>query len=68
MMEMKAPGAGVLEFSISDKDDVRELRMQAYWHPAGAWGLLYWYLLLPIHQFLFMRTVLAIEARAGEPG
>ncbi|MDJ0751303.1 MAG: DUF2867 domain-containing protein [Woeseiaceae bacterium] len=66
LMEMRAPGAGVLEFGINDEDGVRELCMQAYWHPAGAWGLLYWYLLLPIHRFLFERTVLAIVERAAD--
>ena len=65
LMEMKAPGAGVLEYTIDSGGDMRELNMQAYWHPAGAWGLLYWYLLLPIHQFLFKRTVLAIVERAA---
>ena len=66
LMEMKAPGAGVLEFSIDDQGETRELHMQAYWHPAGAWGLLYWYVLLPIHLFLFKRTVLAIVRRSAQ--
>ena len=65
LMEMKAPGAGVLEFGIDDTGDSRSLHMQAYWHPAGAWGLLYWYLLLPAHLFLFKGTVAAIVGRAG---
>ena len=65
LMEMKAPGAGVLEFNINDDGEARELHMQAYWHPAGAWGLLYWYVLLPVHLFLFKRTVLAIVERAA---
>ncbi len=64
LMEMKAPGAGVLEFTVDDEGKARRLHMQAYWHPAGAWGLLYWYLLLPIHLFLFNRTVLAIVERS----
>ena len=34
-MEMKAPGAGVLEFTIDDSGEMRNLHMQAYWHPAG---------------------------------
>ena len=65
LMEMRAPGAGVLEFNINDTGEMRELHMQAYWHPAGAWGLLYWYALLPIHLFLFKRTVQAVVDRAG---
>ncbi len=66
LMEMRAPGAGVLEFRIDDAGEMRELHMQAYWHPAGAWGLLYWYLLLPIHLFLFKRSVDAIVERAAQ--
>ena len=65
LMEMKAPGAGVLEFTVDDDGDRRKLHMQAYWHPAGAWGLLYWYLLLPAHLFLFKGTVAVIVERAG---
>ncbi len=65
LMEMKAPGAGVLEFTIDDEGESRKLHMQAYWHPAGAWGLLYWYVLLPTHHFLCERTVRAIVERAG---
>ncbi|MDJ0751725.1 MAG: DUF2867 domain-containing protein [Woeseiaceae bacterium] len=66
LMEMKAPGAGVLEFAIEDDGEMRQLDMTAHWHPAGAWGLLYWYLLLPIHLFLFKRTVLAVTERAAQ--
>jgi uncharacterized protein YbjT (DUF2867 family) len=65
LMEMKAPGAGVLEFSISDLGEKRCITVQAYWHPAGVWGLLYWYLTLPFHMFIFSGTAHAI-ARNSE--
>ena len=52
-MEMKAPGAGVLEFEIEDLEDHRRVTASAYFHPAGLPGLLYWYLLLPLHGILF---------------
>jgi len=60
LMEMKAPGAGVLEFSISDQGSERRVSIHAYWHPAGVWGLLYWYLTLPIHTLLFNGTARVI--------
>jgi len=60
LMEMKAPGAGVLEFIIVDEGARRRIFMRAYWHPAGVWGLLYWYALLPVHAFLFNGTARAI--------
>lgn len=67
LLEMKAPGAGVLEFRIADQGHQREIVMHAYWHPAGVWGLLYWYLTLPVHAFLFRGSVRAIARRAAAP-
>ena len=64
LMEMKAPGFGVLEFTISEVDDEREIHMCAYWHPAGVWGLLYWYALLPAHLFIFGSSTRAIAKRS----
>ena len=65
LMEMKAPGAGVLEFLIDDSGDERCVTVHAYWHPAGVWGLLYWYATLPIHSFLFRKTAAAIVGRSS---
>ena len=64
LMEMRAPGAGVLEFSIVEQGDERRIDAQAFWHPAGVWGLLYWYVTLPFHSILFRGTTRAIAARA----
>jgi len=60
LMEMRAPGSGVLEFAIKDDGDHREISARAYWHPGGTWGLIYWYLLLPFHLFLFRGTTRSI--------
>ena len=65
LMEMKAPGAGVLEFLVDDKGDKRVVTVRAYWHPAGVWGLLYWFLTLPIHAPLFRKMAEAIAQRAS---
>jgi uncharacterized protein YbjT (DUF2867 family) len=65
LMEMKAPGAGVLEFLIDDRGDKRIVTVRAYWHPAGVWGLLYWFLTLPIHAPLFRKMAEAIAQRAS---
>jgi uncharacterized protein YbjT (DUF2867 family) len=64
LMELKAPGAGVLEFTIDDRGERRSIAARAYWHPAGVWGLLYWYAMLPFHAFLFRGTVREIASRA----
>jgi uncharacterized protein YbjT (DUF2867 family) len=53
LLEMKLPGAGVLEFEILPSHIGCEIRITAYFHPAGVWGLLYWYPLVPFHLLLF---------------
>jgi len=67
LMEMKAPGAGVLEFEIEDLGEHRRIRATAYWHPAGVCGLLYWYPLLPAHTWLLPGLVREIEERSAHP-
>ena len=66
LMEMRAPGAGVLEFVVEPASVEGETSVSAtaYWHPAGVWGLLYWYALVPAHLFLFAGLTRAIIARA----
>ena len=62
---MRAPGAGVLEFELAALDQGRtQLRATAYWHPAGAAGLLYWYALAPAHGLIFDGMTREIGARA----
>ncbi|MBT8086403.1 MAG: DUF2867 domain-containing protein, partial [Gammaproteobacteria bacterium] len=68
LMEMKAPGAGVLEFSITEADKQRRVSADAYFHPAGVWGLLYWYALIPFHAFIFRGMTRAIAERASLAG
>jgi hypothetical protein len=66
LMEMKAPGAGVLEFVVRpDAGSGSSVNATAYWHPAGVPGLLYWYVLVPAHLFLFRGMTRAIERRAS---
>jgi len=65
LMEMYAPGAGVLEFDIDDSDDGRRmLTVTGYFHPAGVWGILYWLILLPFHAFIFRGMTREITRRA----
>lgn len=64
LMEMKAPGAGVLEYAINDRGDRRDLSVRAYWHPAGVWGILYWYSLAPFHALIFRGAVRLVARRA----
>jgi uncharacterized protein YbjT (DUF2867 family) len=64
LMEMRTPGSGVLEFEIEPADTGNLIRATAYLHPAGVWGLLYWYAMWPFHVFLFAGLTRAIERRA----
>ncbi|TVQ84458.1 MAG: DUF2867 domain-containing protein [Chromatiaceae bacterium] len=62
---MRAPGAGMLEFDLEPRaDGGTRLCITAYWHPAGVWGLLYWYAFEPVHRVIFTGTARAICARA----
>lgn len=71
LLEMRLPGAGVLEFEIVPRGELREVRATAYFHPAGVWGLLYWYPLVPFHMWIFKAMTRKIArlaestARAG---
>ncbi len=64
LMEMRAPGSGVQEFSVREQDGKRVIRMCAYWHPAGVWGLSYWYAHLPLYGPLVRGALEEIARRA----
>ena len=62
--EMKLPGSAVLELSVEPDGDGSVARLQARFHPAGVWGLIYWYALWPIHMVMFRRLA---ESLANGP-
>ncbi|MEM0952706.1 MAG: DUF2867 domain-containing protein [Pseudomonadota bacterium] len=68
LMEMRAPGAGVLEFEITSEGALRRLTATAYFHPAGVWGLLYWFPLIPAHLVIFRRMSRTVCRRAEASG
>ncbi|MFO6422545.1 DUF2867 domain-containing protein [Motilimonas sp. KMU-193] len=54
---MKAPGGGGMQLSITpinETDSAPEcnLTIELLWHPAGFWGLAYWYFFAPWHALL----------------
>lgn len=66
---MKAPGAGVLEITLEPREGGgTRVTATAYWHPAGAPGLLYWYALVPAHLLIFDGLTRAICRRAEQAG
>jgi uncharacterized protein YbjT (DUF2867 family) len=66
MFGMKAPGLGRLTFSIKDFGDHRQLDVRAWWHPAGFSGLLYWFVMMPAHLFIFRGMAKRIAKLAEE--
>jgi hypothetical protein len=65
LAEMKLPGSAALGFELEPVDE-RHTRIviTAYFHPAGAPGLLYWHALMPAHAVIFPGLAKAIADRA----
>jgi uncharacterized protein YbjT (DUF2867 family) len=58
---LKAPGAGGMEFTLASEGvDGASLEAAIHWHPAGFWGLLYWYALWPAHALMLKGMVRAV--------
>ncbi len=62
--EMKIPGEAWLEFSIDTYEGLNKLLVNAYFHPHGILGKIYWYIFLPFHVFIFRDLIYHIEKRS----
>lgn len=51
--EMKLPGRAWLEFEVTPEDHGSTIRQTAIFDPVGLMGLLYWYGVYPLHQWVF---------------
>jgi hypothetical protein len=65
--EMKLPGRAWLEFEVTPEEHGSTIRQTAIFDPVGLWGLVYWYGIYPLHQWVFagMLRNLARAATAG---
>jgi uncharacterized protein YbjT (DUF2867 family) len=63
--EMKLPGRAWLEFEVNPFEQGSTIRQTAIFDPLGLAGLLYWYGIYPLHQFVFA-GMLRNLARAAE--
>lgn len=64
--EMKVPGRAWLQFEARPEADGRTLLLQtAFFDPKGLSGLLYWYVLYPVHSLIFSGLIRKISERAG---
>ena len=59
--QMKLPGTAWLEFKIIDN----KLIQSAYFYPKGIFGRLYWYILVPMHYFIFKNMIKSIIKKAS---
>jgi uncharacterized protein YbjT (DUF2867 family) len=67
--EMKLPGEAQLDFSIEEIDahanpPLTRLVMTARFRPRGLFGLLYWYAVVPLHEFVFGGMLRGIQKTA----
>jgi hypothetical protein len=63
--EMKLPGRAWLQFEVTPRTgSVSEIRQTAIFDPAGLAGLLYWYVLYPLHAIIFRGMLNGIAERA----
>lgn len=64
--EMKLPGRAWLQFEVEPLPGERaRIRQTALYDPAGLAGLLYWYLLYPVHAAVFSKMLARIAERAA---
>ncbi len=69
LAEMRVPGVAWLEFRAEKKGHLTLLRQIACFEPRGLGGVLYWYLLWPIHEVMFRGMLRRIgKAAMGAAG
>ena len=62
--EMNVPGRAWLEFRVEAEGGGSVIRQIAQFEPRGLGGVLYWYLLAPIHELMFKGMLRRIAAAA----
>jgi len=61
--EMKLSGRAWMEFTIDQEESKNRLSLKAYYQPQGLFGIIYWYLAMPFHHFVFNDLIEQIEKR-----
>jgi uncharacterized protein YbjT (DUF2867 family) len=66
--EMRTPGEAILEFRLIPETDGKcELQQRSRFFPRGLWGLVYWYALYPLHQWIFRGMLDNLARQLGKP-
>lgn len=63
--EMRLPGRAWLQFEVEPDGSGSILRQTAIFDPVGIMGQLYWYVLYPLHQFVFAGMLRGIVRAMG---
>ena len=64
--EMKLPGRAWLEFEVAADGSGSVIQQTAVFDPIGLGGLLYWYSVYPLHQYIFAGMLRGIAHAAEE--
>jgi len=65
--EMKLPGRAWLQFEVEPRERGSTLTQTAEFDPRGLAGLLYWYVLLPVHTLMFRGMLRSVARAANSP-
>ena len=65
--EMKVPGRAWLEFEVTECNGQSTIRQTAIFDPLGLLGRAYWYLVFPVHQYVFAGMLRSIARAATRP-
>jgi hypothetical protein len=66
--EMRIPGRLWLQFEVDPTGEGSQVRQTTVFDPAGWVGLIYWYLLYPVHQGVFAAMLRGIRAATRTGG
>jgi len=64
---MKVPGRAWLEFEITETEGKSTVRQTAIFDPVGLLGRAYWFIVFPLHQYVFAGMLRGIAHEAGKP-
>jgi len=68
LAEMKTPGEALLDIQVTPTGAGRcEVRLLSRFLPRGLFGILYWYVLFPFHEWVFYGMLKAIAGSIGRP-
>ncbi|WP_214323090.1 SDR family oxidoreductase [Nonomuraea sediminis] len=65
--EMRLPGLAWLELGVTEEDGTAVYRQRALFHPRGLLGHLYWWMIWPLHGWIFGRMPGNIAAAVISP-